>query len=153
MRQSEKLNLTTQEFQKYNLWKQIRPKIHDSGLSDAQKQGKQSKKEAAKASANDSDLRILSQNASRNYPFFGGIAENLAVTKTLLDLQLTDQKLTIPVWTKLGSSLGKNQSVKSLTIKCCNLNQGKAMQVLMNGFKFNESVQKLDLSDNELHDE
>jgi len=79
--------------------------------------------------------------------------DNLVKTQCLQDLTLLDLRLASHIWQKLGEGLGKNESVKHLSLVTCNLGQSKNLYELSEGLKHNTSIQKLTLHDNQLGDE
>ena len=64
-----------------------------------------------------------------------------------------DLRLHSGSWKKFGDGVGKNKSLKTLTLIACNLNQNKHMYEFMNGVRNSKSLQKISFPDSELYDE
>ena len=61
-------------------------------------------------------------------------------------------KFTSGCWENLGEGIGKSKSLQTLSIVNCNISHGNNLELFMKGLGENDSLQKLDLSDNYIGD-
>ena len=57
------------------------------------------------------------------------------------------------VWKSIGIAIGKSTSLLTFTCTACNLNIDNNLKMLLDGASHNNSLEKIDLSDNELDDD
>jgi hypothetical protein len=55
-------------------------------------------------------------------------------------------------WDELGKAIGLSKTITTLIINVCNLGVGNNLDLLMNGIMDNNTLERLDLSDNEIND-
>ena len=77
-----------------------------------------------------------------------GITKNVQTNQKLRVLHIMHYKFSSKSWQELGHSISQSKSLKTLIINVCNLNQPTNLEVLMKGLIENNSIEKLDLSDN-----
>ena len=53
----------------------------------------------------------------------------------------------------IGSAIGGSKSLKSLSINACNLNESNFLELFFAGLLKNDTLEMLDLSDNQITDE
>lgn len=95
----------------------------------------------------------FSQDYRANSLIFEGVAKNILKNSNLRELHLLNQKMTNRAWGLIGNAIGENKSLLSVSINISNLNTQKAMNAFMKGFEKNDSVEILDLADNEISDD
>jgi len=81
-----------------------------------------------------------------------GIAKNLQVNSKLRVLHFMHFKFSSKSWQEIGYAIGQSKSIKSLIINVCNLNAPTNLELLMKGLIDNNTIEKLDLSDNQISD-
>jgi len=79
-----------------------------------------------------------------------GLAKNMAVTTSLRHFQIVNYRFTHHAWEQLGNAIGKCKTLLRLILPGCNLNG--ALEVFIKGLIENESLEKIDLSDNQIKD-
>ena len=88
----------------------------------------------------DKDRLLLSQSYKTNFPIFDGLSKSLAKCEQLMHVQILNQKMSTKCWQSLGEGIGQNESIKTVSINVCNLNNPKNIMALMSGFQKNNHV-------------
>eukprot|EP00347_Sterkiella_histriomuscorum_P006772 403351487 len=94
-----------------------------------------------------------SQNQKINSLIVPGLVKNIQTNHNLRSIQIAHFKFTSKAWEDIGQAIGQSKSIKSLCFQACNLSQSNNLQMLMKGLVLNNSIEKLDLSDNNLQDQ
>ena len=100
-----------------------------------------------------SEEKKCSQNPKINHLIVPGIAKNLQVNSKLRVLHFMHFKFSSKSWQEIGHAIGQSKSIKSLIINVCNLNAPTNLELLMKGLIDNNTIEKLDLSDNQISDQ
>jgi hypothetical protein len=87
-----------------------------------------------------------------NFLIVPGLAKNISSNGHLQHFQIVNFKFSHHSWEVLGNAIGKSKSILRLLIVGCNLNSPLSLELLMKGLINNESLEKIDLSDNQIKD-
>ena len=96
---------------------------------------------------------MVSQNPKHNLPIYMNLEIMLGKTQSMQSFHLVDQHMATRSWRCLGEGLKKNISIREIQFTACNINITKNIQELMNGLKYNQTIAKIELGENELNDE
>ena len=77
-----------------------------------------------------------------------GLTKNLVSNERLTSFQIVNFKFSTLCWESLGLAIAKSKFLSKLVIIGCNLNTQSNLQIFMKGVNENNSLEKLDLSDN-----
>ena len=150
MKKLEFKNSSLKAMKANNLWHQIRHQEKQATEQEDEQEEDESHDDHGKEE--NTDMRVISQNAGKNQQIIIAISKNLINSNSLQELSFVDIKMTQKSWYKLGAALGEASSLLSLSFTACNLNQGRSMQDLMSEMKRNDSIQKLSFNDSDLND-
>lgn len=128
----------------------------DTMEPDSEEEVKETKK-GAKVKDEKKSMEIVdttvSQNPKSNMKIAEGFGLQIQNSKCLLTFKLVHFRLSPNSWTELGLGLKGAKSLRVFSCRGTNLNQGENINNLFKGMKGNESIEILDLSDNDLKDE
>ena len=128
----------------------------DTMEPDSEAEVKETKK-GAKVKDEKKSMEIVdttvSQNPKSNMKIAEGFGLQIQNSKCLLTFKLVHFRLSPNSWTELGLGLKGAKSLRVFSCRGTNLNQGENINNLFKGMKGNESIEILDLSDNDLKDE
>lgn len=80
----------------------------------------------------------LSRDPKQNVLVSHGLSEQVKNNTNLIELKIVYWRLHPNVWKALGTALGKHQSLVTLTLQGCALDEGDNMQLLFTGQRMKE---------------
>ena len=93
-----------------------------------------------------------SQNFKVNSLILPGLIKNISNSSVLRHIHILHYKFSALSWEQLGHSVGNSKTISHLQLNVCNLNTANHVELLMKGIIENRSIEKLDLSDNQIRD-
>ncbi|CDW87947.1 UNKNOWN [Stylonychia lemnae] len=100
-----------------------------------------------------SSEKKCSQNYKINTLILPGVLKNIAVSKNLKVLHFVHYKFNSQCWEDIGVAVGNSKTMKTFACNACNLHSLNHLEMLMKGLLSNNSIEKLDLSDNQIGDQ
>lgn len=97
--------------------------------------------------------KVLSQNPKLATLIMPGISKNLQCNPRLKTLSFLGYRFTSISWQLLGDGIAKSRSLTFLSLTFCGLNYLSHLEGLMKGVNENESIETINLSDNDLNDQ
>jgi hypothetical protein len=127
----------------------------DTMEPDSEEEEKNKDKKGAKDEKKGMEIvdTTVSQNPKSNIKIAEGFGLQMTNSRVLLTFKLVHFRLSPHSWQEMGQGMRNARSLRVLSLRGTNLNQGENIKNLLKGMQKNTSIEILDLSDNDLRDE